>query len=119
MWPFKKKQEKTYAEIEAEFQANKTPEQLDQDRALAYIHRLAYWRDIGDEFEYLGRRMVVVKHHRVDTSSGVRSPFVVTRVPELHARYADDHGVFHDLVLSAHEALALIERESPATDQAS
>ena len=96
-WPFAKK-----PEVKQE-----GPSELEQ--AEARVSVLRAWCDVGQEFEYLGRRMMVVKHSRLDMAPGIYFP-LLRLVPELHARYADDHGQLHTLVLSESEALALAAR---------
>lgn len=76
------------------------------EAAESKIAALQAWRAIGEEFDYLGRRMVVIKHYSVDMKPN--PPFAGIRlVPEIHARYADDNGKVHDLVLSESEVMAL------------
>jgi hypothetical protein len=92
MWPFKSKT----APTEVENVPSKWA--MEQSR----IQALRAWRDVGQEFEYLGRRMVVVAHSRVEFS-GV----MVWLVPEVRARYADNAGKVHELTFCESEALAL------------
>ena len=99
-WPFAKK-----AEVQ-----QKGPSEW--ERAEARVAALRAWRDVGQEFEYLGRRMVVVKHSRMETWPGLHFP-TLHLVPELNARYADDHGELHTLVMSEAEALALMHSLQP------
>ena len=66
------------------------------------IDTLRKWREIGQEFDYLGRRMVVASHIYV---SVYEDDGAVT--PRLTARYVDNSGVFHELTFSTPESLAL------------
>lgn len=86
MWPFKKKAEE------------KTP-------AVDHIGALQNWRPIGSSFTYLGRRMVVCGHYRIEYGGGM-TPMRV--VPCLQADYADDHGVIRHIEFSHAEAVALM-----------
>jgi hypothetical protein len=54
--------------------------------------------------------MVVVGHSRIQLGPGVYFPSMYL-VPEVEARYADDHGEVHSLVLSEAEVLALAARD--------
>ena len=99
-WPFAKKQEVQ----------QKGPSEWEQ--AEARVAALRAWRDIGQEFEYLGRRMVVVKHSRIETWPGFHFP-TLHLIPELHARYADDCGELHTLVMSEAEVAALMYSLQP------
>lgn len=94
--------------------ANKTKEIFPSEWELteARVHALRQWRDVGQEFEYLGRRMVVIKHSRIDMWPGLHFP-ELHLVPEIHARYADDRGEVHTLVMSELEALALATHSVP------
>lgn len=56
--------------------------------------------------------MVVAKHFRIDVTPSLRFPGV-RLVPEVHARYADDRGEVHTMVLSEEEALALAHSLQP------
>ena len=94
MWPFSRKAEPK----------DQGPSQLELDAARIAVLRA--WREVGQEFEYLGRRMVVTRHYKLDLTPGLHFPSL-RLVPEVHARYADDHGEVHSLVLSEAEALAL------------
>lgn len=95
MWPFKSKL------LTAETEAAPTKWELDQSR----VNALRAWRDIGQEFEYLGRRMVVSGHSRIEFSG-----MMLRLTPELRARYADAKGQVHELTLSEAEALALAKK---------
>ena len=79
----------------------------------ARIEVLRRWRDVGQQFDYLGRRMVVLRHHRIEIIDmwGVQE---LCLVPELCVRYNDDHGRLHTLVLSEEEALAVAMRQLPS-----
>lgn len=94
-WPFDKRKKQP---------AEKRPSDLDMVEAR--IAALRAWRDVGEAFEYLGRRMVVIAHSRVEVWPGYHFP-TIHLVPEVHARYADAHGQVHTLVLSEAEVLAL------------
>ena len=102
MWrPFAKKKKKPQ---------ERGPSQWELDEAR--INVLRAWRKVGQEFEYLGRRMVVAKHYSVNFIPGLH--FGSMRlVPEVHARYADNHGEVHTLVLSESEVLALAHSLQP------
>ena len=94
MWPFKTKAHAVGGFVEPA----KSKWELDQSR----VEALRSWRDVGQEFEYLGRRMVVVGHSRIEFAH-----MSMWLVPEVRARYADDKGQVHELALSESEALAL------------
>lgn len=70
------------------------------------IEILRSWRDVGQEFEYLGRRMVVVSHSVLDTWPDYPFPRLYIK-PELKARYADNRGEIHTLIFSEAEAMML------------
>lgn len=79
MWPF----------------SNKEP----AESAIDLIHDLRTWREIGQEFSYLGRTCVVTGYYAQDIdgwSSGIQ------------ANYADDHGVIRGLSFSGQESRALM-----------
>jgi hypothetical protein len=98
MWPFKTKSPAGgYVAAEIPGTALSTWS-ADKERADA----LRAWREVGQEFEYLGRRMVVAAHERIEYH-GLNIRFV----PELKARYTDNNGMVHTLVFSEAEALAL------------
>jgi hypothetical protein len=99
-WPFAKKAEPK----------EQGPSQWELDEAR--IAALRAWRAVGQEFEYLGRRMVVAKHYSVDLTPSLHFPSM-RLVPEVHARYADDRGEVHTLVLSEAEVLALAHSLQP------
>lgn len=99
-WPFEKKTEPK----------EQGPSQFELDEAS--IAALRAWRGVGQEFEFLGRRMVVAKHYRVDFTTDLYGGSV-RMVPEVHARYADDRGEVHTLVLSEAEAFALANSLQP------
>lgn len=88
MWPFKKKEAKPAA----------------PDYRMTLIHQLEEWRAIGQEFEYLGRRMIVCGHYSIDGGY----PMGLYMSPRLRADYADDHGVIHTIAFSAAESAALM-----------
>jgi hypothetical protein len=77
MWPFSRKKDQpkeSYLEVG--------------------IKELKEFRDIGDSFKYLGRTMVVTRHHTFDG-------FDVW--PKLICDYADNHGVLRQAVFGLHE----------------
>ncbi len=88
MWPFKKK------EIQ--------PDPYDE-----LIERLKRWRAVGEEFEYLGRRMIVCGHYRV----GGGYPFELYIQPCIIADYADNNGVIRHASFSAAESQALMQAQ--------
>lgn len=94
MWPFKKKEV--------------APAQ--QNYRMELVERLERWRAVGEEFEYLGRRMVVSGHYRV--AGGY--PFNPYVEPCIHADYADNNGVIRTVFFSAAESQALM-RAQPNT----
>lgn len=94
-WPFKKK------DVEDK---PKKPDPWKEAEARAQA--LLEWRGVGEEFTFLGRRMVVTQHSHIE-----RSVYSYVLVPALHARYADDVGVIHTLMLTEMEALALRNKE--------
>jgi hypothetical protein len=99
-WPFAKKQKTEEAPEE------KSPTRFERD--WASIQLLRRWRDIGQEFEYLGRRMTVASHSRLEIKMVTGDLFADIRaIPELRARYVDDHGVVRTLDLGELEALTL------------
>lgn len=91
MWPFKKKEAKP----------------VEPNHRIVMIARLAQWRAIGDEFEYLGRRMVVSAHWRI--SGGY--PFGLFMEPCLQADYADNNGVIHNVSFGVAESEALMNKQ--------
>ena len=93
-WPFEKKVDPK--------ERGQSQWELDEARIAA----LKAWRQVGQEFEYLGRRMVVAKHYSLDFTPSLHFPSM-RLVPEVHCRYADDFGKVHTMVLSEAEALAL------------
>lgn len=93
MWPFKKKDAK--------------PE---PDLRTALIQRLESWRAIGQEFEYLGRRMIVSRHYSI---AGCY-PMGLYPQPGISAYYADDIGVIHSVSFSAAESMALMAAQPNA-----
>lgn len=93
MWPFKRKQ------------TEEPQGPTKYEKALARVEVLRRWRAVGEEFEYLGRRMVVVSHSRLEVWVDAE----LNLVPEVRARYADDRGQIHELVLSEAEVLALMD----------
>ena len=95
MWPFKRK-------ILAEQTQNLS--EICKQR----VAEIRAWRDIGQEFEYLGRKMVVISHSRLAEIGG----FMLVHVPELRVRYADDTGKIHEMVMRESEALALARKDS-------
>lgn len=88
MWPFKKK----------EVQPNSREE---------LIKRLERWRAVGEEFEYLGRRMVVCGHYRV--AGGYRIGLYFQ--PCICASYADNNGVIRFMSFSTAESQALMRAQ--------
>lgn len=91
MWPFKTKPGQHSDGAPSKWE-------LDQSRVSA----LQAWRDVGQEFEYLGRLMIVIGHSRIESSG-----LMMWLVPEVRARYADDKGQIHELRLSEYEVLAM------------
>lgn len=76
MWPFKKKKEEKY-----------TPPawwNLWQELKEKY--------PVGRSFEYLGRKMIVVKHENYFPGMGTFSPIL----PSIICEYADELGVLHE-----------------------
>jgi len=100
-WPFAKKQEVQ----------QKSPSEWGQ--AEERVAALRAWRNVGQEFEYLGRRLVVVEHSRVEIGPGFHFP-TLRLIPELRARYADDCGELHTLVMSEAEVVALMAQSMSA-----
>jgi hypothetical protein len=93
MWPFKKKKEAK--PVEPNFR-------------LAMIKKMQEWRSVGEEFEYLGRRMIVAGHWRI----GVHGfPGVLCVEPCLSADYADNNGVIHSVSFSNAEIEALMRAQ--------
>jgi hypothetical protein len=89
MWPFKKK-----VAVEAAPSVN-----------TSFIKQLRDWRGVGDEFTYLGRRMVVTGHFSI--SGG----YPVTYIrPGFIANYVDDTGVIRQIHFGAEESRALMDR---------
>ena len=88
MWPFKKKDAKP----------------AEPDCRTALIQQLESWRAIGQEFEYLGRRMIVSRHYSI--AGGY--PMGLYLQPGISADYADDIGVIHSVSFSAAESMALM-----------
>ena len=96
MWPFKKKEAKP----------------VEPNYRLAMIEKMQEWRSVGEEFEYLGRRMIVAGHWRI----GVHGfPGGLCVEPCLRADYADNNGVIHSVSFSNAEIEALM-RAQPNTN---
>ena len=94
MWPFKKKDAKPAV----------------PDHRMALIQQLEAWREIGQEFEYLGRRMIVSGHYSI----GGGYPMGLYMNPGIRADYADDMGVIHAISFSAAESVALMTAQPNA-----
>lgn len=86
MWPFSKKEEPK------------------EDRTQAYIDELRAFRDVGDTFNYLGRRCVVTGHYEFNLHLGI--------IPVLKFDYADKHGVIHSMSASIRELPALVNQQN-------
>jgi hypothetical protein len=91
MWPFT-----TNKQI-----APEAPPLWKQNEAMA--ERFRAWRPIGSEFEYLGRKMVVTGHTRIEAAG-----FAIFVIPCLKADYADDLGKIHSLEFSGAEVIAMM-----------
>jgi len=82
------------------------PHERVAEQAAEQIEVLRAWRAVGEEFEYLGRRMAVVRHSVVESWPG---SYWIYMKPELTARYADDRGEIHTIVFGGEEALQLAQ----------
>lgn len=91
MWPFRKKDAKPAA----------------PDHGLVLAQQLEAWRPIGQEFQYLGRRMIVSGHYSI--GGGYPMGFYIK--PGIRADYADDMGVIHAISFSAAESAALMHAQ--------
>lgn len=84
MWPFKKSAESQPAKPDSMHEA---------------IEALRSFRDIGQSFNYLGRKCIVTSHWDLDPFLGA--------VATLRADYVDDHGVLHQVSFLRRELKAL------------
>ncbi len=100
MWPFTRKTDPE----------EKKPSQWEEAQRCA--DELRAWRAVGQPFEYLGRRMIVVAHSRIEFHPGISLP-APTLLPGIKARYADDSGVVHTIDFSEAESRALAFGHSP------
>lgn len=100
MWPFSKPREITVAPCATE---TETETETEVDKAIA---ALKGWRDIGDEFTYLGRTMIVTAH-----SSFLVAGWMIGIIPCIKARYVDANGVMRDAMFNVLECKALIEKQ--------
>lgn len=94
MWPFREKRVKKSNQVE-EDQADKLP---------ALVKELQAWRQIGKEFHFLGRRMVVSGHYTVQCTF----PPHIYIVPGIRAYYADEMGVIRKISFNAAESAAIM-----------
>lgn len=71
------------------------------------VKELKAWRDVGQSFVYLGKEMVVCRHSRLEMNG-----HFCQVIPEVQARYVDNHGVIHTIAISEKEALTLAKSEA-------
>jgi hypothetical protein len=94
MWPFSKTQA-TEQKVD--------PLVTAEDAA---IGALKEWRDVGEEFTYLGRTMRVTAHYRISLFC-----WSICKIPCIQAEYVDDNGVIRQAMFSVPECEALIVQQ--------
>lgn len=91
---------------------NRTPKKEEQDDYAIALDRLLAFRQPGETFNYLGRKMLVTCIEREDLGYGVY-------LPKLQCWYADDKGELHSVTfgtwdlkaMEAEQRVAALERE--------
>lgn len=107
MWPFREKIVKKSNEVKQEKQEKQDKEWEEQAKLVKQLHA---WRKIGEEFQFLGRRMIVSRHHDI---KGIYPAYIYLD-PGISAYYADEMGVIRLIRFNAAESAAIM-RSQPNT----
>lgn len=84
-----------------------SPPEKSPDEVL--MERLAEWRPIGSEFEYLGRKMRVTSHGYFSLTGSCGIYMVRIPICQLKANYVDDNGVIRTHKFNREEVQRLME----------
>ena len=67
------------------------------------IKEMKAWRDIGQKFNYLGVKCIVVSHYKIVPSG-------MLKIPLIEASYVDNLGVIHSITFGYSELKVLINQ---------